>query len=537
LRGSVFDGLDMDLVGYSLGLIQSDDAKQVLSGIRVLKALAYHENRITRNDTFRRIGITSGAIDRLVEMLAWCNPHEKEIRRHAAAVLEKVVHSSHNCSRVAAVIGSLENIVSLLYNDYEGKASQYSITPSADRVELQTYGLGILKSLASNHALCLKIGETRGLLPILVDNIEVHYHIMRIPADLKNQYRKTIRKSLQLLEMLTGTTGYSGKVLRPAIASVVSTIPHVRDILEYKDRFGDFQRFAVEILTNLALDESARETIGSTGGVIKTLMALLAGRNVSFRLSLGSIGVDQVTTMTPNSSKAAEDEEIVVAVKAGEALTRLALKNRKNCERIAKLKFTQDNMDSLDILIELLQSEEVVANSAAKILRSIFRYTNEENQRRICMASKFLMAKVVETSDEVQEAALGLVAKSIHILHDDEFEQIWTSKISRIVVVKKLMGILKHIPTTTRSPCRRRYAIELVIGLVKRAKEFQSLFINVGLVQELNRTLLTISDVENFLLFSGGGGLLRHSEEMQDLIEKALHIVQPPCDPRDESPC
>jgi hypothetical protein len=174
------------------------------------------------------------------------------------------------------------------------------ITPPPGVVELQTYGLGILKSLASNHALCLKIGETRGLLPILVDNIEVHYRIKRIPADSKNPYRKTIRKSLQLLKMLTGTTGYSGKVLRPAIASVVSTIPHVRDILEYKERFGDFQRFAVEILTNLALDESARETIGSTGGVIKTLMALLAGRKVSFRLSLGA---DQVTTMTPNSSK------------------------------------------------------------------------------------------------------------------------------------------------------------------------------------------------------------------------------------------
>jgi len=69
LRGSVFDGLDMDLVGYSLGLIQSDDAKQILSGIRVLKALAYHENRITRNDTFRRIGITSGWVSSYAQIL------------------------------------------------------------------------------------------------------------------------------------------------------------------------------------------------------------------------------------------------------------------------------------------------------------------------------------------------------------------------------------------------------------------------------------------------------------------------------------
>ncbi len=178
-----------------------------------------------------------------------------------------------------------------------------SITPPAEVVELQTYGLGILKSLASNHALCLKIGETRGLLPILVDIIQVHYRIDRIPADLKNLYRKTIRRSLQLLMMLAGTTGYSGKVLRPAIASVTSTIPLLRDILGYKERFGDFQRFAVEILTNLALDESARETIGGTGGVIKILMELLAARKVSSQSSLGSIGVDQVTTMTPNSSK------------------------------------------------------------------------------------------------------------------------------------------------------------------------------------------------------------------------------------------
>jgi hypothetical protein len=167
--------------------------------------------------------------------------------------------------------------------------------PPAEVVELQTYGLGILKSLATDHALCLKIGETRGLLPILVDN-------MRIPADLKNPYCKTVRKNLQLLKMLTGTTGYSGTVLRPAIASVVSTIPHVRDLLQ-EERSGDFQQFAVEILTNLAQDESARETIGSTGGVIKTLMELLAARKVSSQLSLGSIGVDQVTTMTPNSSK------------------------------------------------------------------------------------------------------------------------------------------------------------------------------------------------------------------------------------------
>jgi hypothetical protein len=75
-------------------------------------------------------GVSSGAIDRLVEMLAWCNSREEEIRRHAAAVVKKLVHSTHSCSRVAAVVGSLDNIVSLLCNDYEGKAPP-SMLPSS----------------------------------------------------------------------------------------------------------------------------------------------------------------------------------------------------------------------------------------------------------------------------------------------------------------------------------------------------------------------------------------------------------------------
>ncbi len=76
------------------------------------------------------MGVSSGAIHRLVEMLAWCNPHEKEMRRHAAAVVEELVHSTHNGSRVAAVVGSLENIVFLLWNDYEAKAPHCMLASS-----------------------------------------------------------------------------------------------------------------------------------------------------------------------------------------------------------------------------------------------------------------------------------------------------------------------------------------------------------------------------------------------------------------------
>ncbi len=163
--------------------------------------------------------------------------------------------------------------------------ADWTICPS-EIVELQNYGLKILKCLAMDHSLCYKIGETQGFLTILVDLFEVRYRT-QIPNDPKSPYRKTIKNSLQLLQLLSGATGRSGKLLRPLITNVVSTIPHVRDILEHREKFGELQRFAVDILTNLALDETSRETIGSTGGVLKNLMALLVQQGMPSHSNIG----------------------------------------------------------------------------------------------------------------------------------------------------------------------------------------------------------------------------------------------------------
>lgn len=57
------------------------------------------------------------AIDRLVEMLAWHHEDEKEIRLNAAAIVKSLVSSTQNGSRIIAVSGSLENIMSLIKTD------------------------------------------------------------------------------------------------------------------------------------------------------------------------------------------------------------------------------------------------------------------------------------------------------------------------------------------------------------------------------------------------------------------------------------
>jgi len=67
-------------------------------------------------------------------------------------------------------------------------------------------------------------------------------------------------------------------------------------------------------------------------------------------------------------------------------------------------------------------------------------------------------------------------------------EEIWTNKdISQEDVVKLLLDILKHAPTTTISPCRRKYAIQLVIALLERDERFVSLFINAHMGDKLTK--------------------------------------------------
>jgi hypothetical protein len=163
-------------------------------------------------------------------------------------------------------VGNL-SIISDSFFQFGGPACK--LAPK-EAIELRTYGLGILKCLASDHTYSRRIGEVRGLLPILVGFLDIRRYLKEDP--------KSICQSLEVLSILASTTGGSGTILRPAITNVVSAIPRLRDILHHQD--GDvkererLQSTAVDVLNNLALDTESRKVIGCTGGVIANLVLL-----------------------------------------------------------------------------------------------------------------------------------------------------------------------------------------------------------------------------------------------------------------------
>ncbi|CAL9037674.1 unnamed protein product [Musa banksii] len=71
--------------------------------------------------------------------------------------------------------------------------------------------------------------------------------------------------------MLASTTGRSGKALRQEISEIVFTISNIREILQYGESHVMLQKLGIETLTSFAMEEEARERIGSTGGMIKEL--------------------------------------------------------------------------------------------------------------------------------------------------------------------------------------------------------------------------------------------------------------------------
>nr|VDD08902.1 unnamed protein product [Brassica oleracea] len=141
-----------------------------LIGARILRQFA--------EDTLEKIGINLPVIERLVEMLNWKDVQEEEIRRSAAEILSKLAGKIQNSLKVSGITGAMELILSLLQNTrslgealdeigekkiFHGHHLRY------DYCRFSNLGLLILKKLSRDHDYCGKIGNTRGLVPKIID--------------------------------------------------------------------------------------------------------------------------------------------------------------------------------------------------------------------------------------------------------------------------------------------------------------------------------------------------------------------------------
>ncbi|KAL4572584.1 hypothetical protein LXL04_019364 [Taraxacum kok-saghyz] len=504
VNGSIFDGLKMDLVSFAMELLDSDSSDEQLIGVRILKN--FTKNQRFSEDTLQKIGITITVIERLVEMLNWKDPQEEEIRKSAAEILAELAGKKQNSLRVAGIAGAMESISCLLNTHRNHSATACGEIAKKEIIidkenygywEFNQLGLQILKKLARDHDNCGKIGNTKGLLAKIIDFTHAGERLLTDNRVTESQIL-TVKRSLQVVKMLVGTTGGTGRQLRSEISEVVFTITYIRDILKYGEKHPTLQKLGIEILTSLALDADATESIGATGGVLKELF------NIFFREGL-------------------PENQNHVRIAAGEALGMLAFESTTNCHRILKLKVTGKLVDALD--------NPLLCINAATILRNLRIYSGPgffQHLRDITMAAPIVLRQIMTQENKLQEVMVGLAAHVFGYMTSDEANAMFKkSGIQEYDLAMTLVQILKKYPQPqTKTPKLRRYVVEFATWMMKDNKENIDIFKHLGLEEELEGIIETTSEVESFNVFSGAIGLSRYKTSIHSLVETATDLLR-----------
>ncbi|KAK4283618.1 hypothetical protein QN277_000550 [Acacia crassicarpa] len=503
IEGSIFDGLNMDLASFAMDLLSSNSHDEQLIGARILRRLANSER--FSEDTLQKIGISMSVLERLVEMLNWTDHKEEEIRLSAAEILLKLAGKKQNSLRIAGIPGAMESISSLLHitrnyipaADEIGEKKQVLDHPYYGFWTFNHLGLLILKKLACNHDNCGKIGHTRGLLPKIIEFTHAEERILKTENFAPYQII-TVKKSLQLMKLLASTTGTTGKHLRREISEMVFTISNLRDILSYGDKHPLLQKLCMEILTNLALEEEAKEKIGGTGGVLKELFNIFFKQNIS-------------------------ENQKGVTMASGDTLAMLALESKSNCHRILKLKVLESLVEALKI--------PLLRINAARILRNLCTYSGSEcfNQLKlVTIAAPTILQAIMSEESKLQEVMVGVAANVFKFMNPHESSTLFEEAgITEAEMANKLIQILKkHKYPPTKVPRIRRFAIELSIWMMNDKEENISIFKELAMEEVLEGVLETTSEVENFNVFSGTFGLNRHNMTIHSLVETALKLFE-----------
>ncbi|KAG6435510.1 hypothetical protein SASPL_100384 [Salvia splendens] len=501
VNGSVFDGLKMDMVSFAIELLSSNSPDENLIGARILRRFAT-SSRFSQ-DTLQKIGISLPVVERLVEMLNWKDEEEEEIRYSAAEILSELASKKHNSQRIAGIAGALESISCLLHRSRgHGRVTdQISEKKKKKRGQghgrpwsFNNVGLEILKKLARDHDICGKIGNTKGLLPKIIDFAHADEILLRGPSS----ETATVKLSMQVLKMLASTAGAAGRQLRREISEIVLTIGYIRDVLRYGDRHPELQILGIEILTSLAIEEDATERIGATGGVVKELFRIFFNDSIP-------------------------EEQQHVRAAAGEALAMLALESDSTCRGILKLGLNEH-------LVTAVEAPLLRVN-AARILRNLFAFSGDDcfhHLKSLTAAAPTILEAIMREEGKLLEVMIGAASYMFKFMDHQESRSMFKRVgIRERDLPNRLFLILsKYQQPCIKVPSMRRYTIELAIWLMKEERENVRAFRGLGMVRELESVTETTSELESFNIFSGTVGLCRHKVTMLALVEAAMKLLE-----------
>jgi hypothetical protein len=509
VTGSIFDGINMDLVTFAEELILSDFLEEQLIGVRILEQFA--EKVDSAGDTLRKVGTSPRSVERLVEMLNWKRPDEEEVRRSAAGVVCKLAGKRQNALRLSAIPGAIESVMSLLYRGRSAAVSGMHPQPNGaageggplpglrdyDYLPFNLLGLRILKKLARDQDNCGKISNARGLLAKIIDFTQDSKALLRNQQVTDSQVR-AVKHALQVVKKLVSTTGNTGKALRQGVAENVLVVSNLREILRYGQLHRELQKLAIDVLTGLAMDDSGKEAIMGTGGLVKLLLSIFVS---------------------------AEERELGHG--AGEALAMLALESERGCADILK------RADVLQLVSALQDGDDARRLNAARVLRSLCEYSGPEYWERLRVVTKALpvvLGVTMTKSDLVLEVCVGLTTQICRFIDGERFAaELRGARVEERAYVQRLATILGNNEyPKVKIPRMRRFVVQQVIWLMTcpGGGGYMELLRGVGMEGLLVSIADTTSELESYHVFSGSVGIGKHRESFPGIVDSALELIK-----------
>lgn len=145
------------------------------------------------------------------------------------------------------------------------------------------------------------------------------------------------------------------------------------------------------------------------------------------------------------------------------------------------------------------------------------------------MNSLQVLEEIIEpATNKQQEVMTGLALHVFQYMKHEDFNIMLKNEgRSEDDLAAALVKILQEYPIPSIIvPRIRRFAIELVIWMMKKSKENIDTFKERNIGKILAGVIKTTTDVENFHLFSGTVGISRHVNSVHILADEAISLVE-----------
>ncbi|KAL6857044.1 hypothetical protein ACP4OV_018426 [Aristida adscensionis] len=327
---------------------------------------------------------------------------------------------------------------------------------------------------------------------------------LQIPMqEVKVQEVKVIRSSLNFVRSLATTGGQIGATFLQELWENPSLLDSIESILDLEHSQQKLWEPVMDVIAKLALNEDARQVIGSTQGIICRLMHAF---------------------LKPHDLGPSEDNYHSLQLAAGEALANLSVMNKDNCWAILE----EPGYDNLiKDLIDMLDNG--YAYVAGNLLYNLCADHSRDKLIGLASAKQHLESAMQEVMNSIKtkegeqlEAVLS-VTSQIGYLIPQHFAKVLESDTFRAELVKKLD--MKPCP---KYPRMRRLLVEMVISIIENAKLCPGCinsFIEQGVMDALEKVKRTPSRLEKYRVFFDGEGVVVERLSMCDLVDKAKKLI------------